>query len=95
MTAARIARLEPQGDGFAIAAEDLARVFGLAAAEVQGLMRRGEIVTRFERGEGADAGRSRVTFRFGKKRLRLTVDAAGAVLYQSVIDLAGPRGGAG
>nr|WP_290428747.1 DUF6522 family protein [Defluviimonas salinarum] len=83
-------RLEPQGDGFAIAAEDLARAFGLSAAEVRGLMQQGDIVTRFERGEGADAGRSRLTFRFGTKRLRLTVDAAGTVLYQSGIGLASP-----
>lgn len=76
-------RLEPIENGFAIEAADLARLFGRQPAEVQRMMREGRITSLFERGEGADAGRFRVTFQDGVRRIRLTVDANGAVLKRS------------
>jgi len=52
-------------------------------------MRGGRLTSRWERGEDKDAGRYRVTFFHGKRRLSLIVDANGQVLERS---LRGPRG---
>jgi Family of unknown function (DUF6522) len=76
-------RLDPTDTGFAIAAADLAALLDLPAREVQALMRQGRITSRFERGEGADAGRFRVTFFHGPRRVQLTVDGEGQVLQRS------------
>lgn len=91
MTAWRISKVEPQRDGFAVSATDLAQALDLDPGDVQDLMRSGGIVTRFESGEGDDVGRYRLTFRHGGRMLRLTVDQEGTVLFQSSIEL-GPRG---
>ena len=50
-------------------------------------MRDGTITSRFERGEGEDAGRSRVTFFDGGRRVRLIVAADGEVLKRSGVRL--------
>ena len=76
-------RLDPTETGFAIAATDLAALLDLPAQQVRALMREGRITSRFERGEGADAGRFRVTFFHGPRRVQLTVDGDGRVLQRS------------
>ena len=53
-------------------------------------MRQGRITSRFERGEGADAGRFRVTFFHGPRRVRLTLDGDGPVLQRSRVTAAPP-----
>ena len=83
-------RLEATAEGFAIAAADLAVLLGLPPDEVRRLMQAGKITSRFERGEGADAGRFRVSFFHGPRRVRLTVDADGRVLQRSRVDAAPP-----
>ena len=47
---------------------------------IPALMKAGEITSACERGEGADAGKYRLTFFHGDQRFRITVDTAGTVL---------------
>jgi hypothetical protein len=88
-------RLAPGPDGFTIDATDLGALLGLPAAEVQAQMRSGAITTRFERGEGDDAGRFRLTFQHGRRRVQLIFDAEGSVLRRTSISRAGPPAAAG
>lgn len=53
---------------------------------VQSLIRDGRITSRHERGEGADAGRSRLTFFLGNRRFRVVVGEAGQIIQRSVVD---------
>jgi hypothetical protein len=76
-------RLERDGEGFTIEAADLGRLLEVEPDAMQGLMRAGAITSRFERGEGADAGRFRLTFTHGGRRVRLIVNHDGAVLQRS------------
>ena len=76
-------KLEPTENGFAIDAEDLGQLLERPPAEVQRMMREGAITTRFERGEGEDEGRRRVTFFDGTRRVRLIVAADGEVIKRS------------
>ena len=80
-------RLTPQDGGFVIDAADLGPLLNLPPAEVPALMAAGEITRRFEEGRESDTGRFRVTFLYRNKRLRLTVNATGEVLAQSLITL--------
>ena len=49
-------------------------------------MSSGAITTRFERGEGEDAGRFRLNFFHRGKTLRLTVDEGGNILSRARFD---------
>ena len=49
-------------------------------------LQRGDITTLCEKGEAEDAGRFRVTFFTPTRRLRLIVDAGGAILQTSTAD---------
>lgn len=73
-------KLEPNGTGFIIDAADLGPLLDLPPADIPALMRLGQITSLSEAGQGADAGRFRVTFRYGAVRLRFTLDADGNVL---------------
>ena len=85
-------KLELTGNGFTIDAADLGRLLERPPTEVQRLMREGVITTRFERGEGDDEGRSRVTFFDESRRVRLIVDADGEVLKRSRVSAPPPPG---
>ncbi|MFK7940636.1 MAG: DUF6522 family protein [Roseovarius sp.] len=63
-----------------IDAQDLGRLLGLPPKEVQAKMRAGDITSRYETGEGEDAGRFRLTFYYNAHRLRLTCAEDGEVL---------------
>ena len=76
-------KLEATGTGFAIDADDLGTLFDLPTQSVRPLMRAGRITSRFERGEGEDEGRFRVTFTHETRRVQLTVDGDGTVLQRS------------
>jgi hypothetical protein len=79
-------RIEMDEDGVSVDAAILAEAFGLEAADVPALVRAGEITSLFERGEGEDAGRMRLTFFHRSRRFRLVVDETGAVLQRSSVD---------
>lgn len=63
-----------------IDARDLGTLLGMPPADVQTRMRAGDITSRFETGEGEDAGRFRLTFIHGDQRIRLTCAADGEVI---------------
>jgi len=67
----------------------LATLLGLTAQDVQEKMRAGEITTRFETGEGADAGRMCLTFLHGNNKTRLSCLEDGAVLKTLRADIGG------
>jgi hypothetical protein len=79
-------RIEIGEDGVSVDAAILAEAFALEPAEVPALMRAGEITSLFERGEGEDAGRMRLTFFHRSRRFRLVVDEAGEILQRSRVD---------
>ena len=76
-------RLERTDAGFTIEAGELGVLLGLAADDVRRMMREGGITTRTERGEGAAAGRYRLSFFSPERRVQLIVDEAGEVLQRS------------
>lgn len=74
-----------QATGIEVDAGLIGRGLGLEPAQVPALMRAGKITSRCERGRDADAGRYRLTFFHGGRRLRLVIDEAGRVLQQAVV----------
>lgn len=69
------------GDGsFDVDAATIAEGLDLDPPLISALMKAGEITSSCERGEGADAGRYRLTFFHSDQRFRITVDAAGVIL---------------
>lgn len=79
-------RLEPLPEGgFLIDAADLGPLLGIDPPRVPGLMREGAITRRFERGEGEDAGRFRLSFLYGGLTVRLVVAADGTVISRARI----------
>jgi len=73
-----------------IEATDLGPLLGLEPALVPEKMRCGEITSRFETGEGEDAGKFRLTFYHNSKRIRLTCAQDGTVLSTSRIPVGKP-----
>lgn len=59
---------------------------GVDPSVVQPLIREGKIASRHERGEGADAGRLRLTFFLGNRRFQVIVDDAGRIIRRSAVD---------
>lgn len=76
-------KLEPMEGGFAIDAADLGQLLDRPAVEVQQLMRSGTLTSRFERGEGEDEGRNRLTFFDETWHVRLVVSVDGEVIEQN------------
>lgn len=74
---------------FVVDAQTLATAFQLDPAEVQELMRNGQITSRHEVGTDKDAGRIRLSFFFGDRVFRLTVNQEGDVLARSRFDVPG------
>jgi hypothetical protein len=83
-----MARVEIDADGLTIDAAIVGEALGIEAAQVPAAMRAGTLTSLHERGEGADAGRHRLTFFFGNRRLRLVVDVSGNIIQRSVVDFA-------
>lgn len=78
------------GQGFEVDATIVAKAFALTPSALQQMMRAGEVTSLCETGIDADAGRFRLTFRYGKRVLRLTVDDRGEVLATSTFDAPRP-----
>lgn len=72
------------GRDFVIDAEDLARAFGLDAAEVIRDLREGTLTSRCEKGIDEHQGRHRLIFSHDGRVFRLTVDGSGKVLSRAM-----------
>ncbi|MEM0950102.1 MAG: DUF6522 family protein [Pseudomonadota bacterium] len=72
-------KIDMIGDQPTIDAHDLGALLDLPPEEVRLLMRRDEIASRFETGEGQDAGKVRLTFFLRNRRVRLICDKDGTV----------------
>jgi hypothetical protein len=68
----------------------IAAAFDLTPEQVMRELRQGAITSRSEHGVDADAGRRRLTFFRGRKRVRIVLDADGAVLQQTALNFAEP-----
>lgn len=79
-------QLDRNEEGFSVDAALLGELLGVPSSRIQPLMRRNEITSRCERGEGEHAGRYRLTFFYKGRRARLNVDQSGNVIHRSVID---------
>ncbi len=75
-------RLDVQDGQITIDAHDLAPLIGCTPSQVPELMRAGKITSVYERGEGDDAGRFRVSFRYRAARVRFTCLEDGTVVSQ-------------
>lgn len=82
------AAIERDGDDFAVDATLIGELLRLPPAQVQELMRSGEITSVSERGEGADAGRSRLSFFYEGRTGRVVIDATGRIISRSRINIA-------
>ena len=79
-------------NGATVEAAVIADGFGLDPATVAELIRQEKLTSRFERGVGADEGKSRLTFWIDGLRLRFVVDRQGNILQRFRTDFGGlPR----
>lgn len=76
-------QIEINQDGFVVEASVIATAFKLAPEDIQLLMRKGEITSKCETGVGEDEGRSRLTFHYSDRAVRLVVDQTGTILKQA------------
>ncbi len=82
--------IEIGSDLIQVDAEVVAKALKIAPRELQQRMREGTVTSRFEHGEGADAGRVRLTFYSDSRRARITADTSGAILFCSAVDYGRP-----
>ena len=68
----------------------LGAAFELTPDQVMRELRDGVITSRSEQGVDADAGRRRLTFFRGRKRVRIVFDADGVVLQQTALNFHEP-----
>lgn len=89
----RMNRVEFEQGTVRIDAVIVAGGFAIEPALVQPLMHEGKITSLCERGVDRDVGTFRLSFFYGRRRLRLVVDAAGNVTERSVANIRrrGPR----
>jgi len=78
--------IEDNGATFTIPADIIAAALKRDAATIPALVRTGAITMACERGTDADAGTFRLTVSDDRARLRLIVDASGAIINRSVLD---------
>ncbi|CTQ50700.1 DUF6522 family protein [Jannaschia donghaensis] len=75
-------KLDIESGRITVAADDLAPLLDLTAAEFRDRMQSGRIATRSEVGEGEDAGRLRLTFQDDRWKVQLICAADGTVLQR-------------
>lgn len=73
-------RIELGRDGVQVEAEYLAKALDLDIDALRRGMGDGTITSRFEAGEGKDAGRIRLTFFSANRRVQLVADESGRIL---------------
>ena len=74
-----------EGSGYLVDASLISDAFGIEPSSVLDLMRRSDITSRCETGVAEDEGRSRLTFYYEGKAVRLIVDAHGAILGRTIL----------
>ena len=79
-----MSRVDVAGGEFNVDAALLAEGFGMDAALVLPALRERRITSLCERGVDEDAGRNRLTFFYGRQRLRLVIDDTGKVLERCI-----------
>jgi hypothetical protein len=79
-------RLERSGEGFSIDASLLGELLNVPSSRIHNLMRRCEITSLCERGEGEHEGQYRLTFFYQGRRARLSVDQSGQIIRRSIVD---------
>ena len=84
-------RIEYINDGVQVDAGILAQAFAISAEDLRLGMREGAITSRFEQGEGEDAGKVRLTFFSADRRVRMIADERGSVLECSAVTFPLPR----
>ncbi len=72
-------RIERDRDGFVVDATLLESAFKLPVSKVRTLMQDGHITSSSEKGQGEDEGRWRITFYYGGRALRLTLNSDGTI----------------
>lgn len=84
--AAALAPVEISDGTFCVDGAMLGRLLDLQPADVPGLMREGAITSVCERGTDDHAGQYRLSFFYGSRRARLSIDDTGRILRRSVVD---------
>jgi hypothetical protein len=85
-TQGQAATVEIAGSDILVDAALLGELLGIAPSDIPALMRSSAITSLCERGADVHEGELRLTFFYGKRRARLSVDSAGRVLRSSVVD---------
>lgn len=85
-TTAALPPVEISDGAFCVDGAMLGRMLDLQPADVPGLMREGAITSVCERGTNDHAGQYRLSFFYGSRRARLSIDESGRILRRSVID---------
>lgn len=79
MTVPSSSPVEIDGDDVTIDAEILAPKLGLSVADLKVQMAKGLVLSVVEAGQDADAGRTRLTFRYRARIWRVVVEADGSL----------------
>jgi hypothetical protein len=82
---------EAGGPAFTVPAEVIAEGLQVPAAQVQALLAGRQISSWVEAGTDEHFGTFRLTFATERRRLRLVVDALGAVISRSTLDFGSER----
>jgi hypothetical protein len=75
---------------FLVDAALVGELFEIAPQDVPLLMREHRITSVCERGVDADEGTFRLSFFYGKRRARLSIDNSGRVLRRSIVNVPEP-----
>lgn len=78
-------RIEMKDSGPVVPAGELGPLLGLDPVDLRRLMREGSVTAWHEAGTGDDAGRFRLSFRYGGRLLRLTCASDGSVLTRVLV----------
>ncbi|HET7409619.1 MAG TPA: DUF6522 family protein [Paracoccaceae bacterium] len=73
-------RIDMTDDGPVVPATELGPLLGVPPADLPRLMREGIVTARHEAGVDEDAGRFRLSFRYGDRLVRLTCTDDGTVV---------------
>lgn len=66
----------------------VAQGFGMSETKLRDLMRAGTVSSRCETGDGEDAGRTRLSFIYGNRVLRMIADADGNLIEPPSVEFA-------